>query len=1171
MNGLLKSLRCIWVPVCCVLIAASTWGISPRVAVCTPAETPPVLDGKLDDPCWKTAGVAADFLLDSGKGIASDRTTARLCFDRENLYIGITCPEDDWGKVKATVREHDGPIDSDDDIEIFFDTNEDRKTYYQFMLNTLGTQSDILNGSGAWDCAWTVKVQREDDHWLAEVSIPLKVLGKASVGTTWGFNIGRGQPGKQAWASFAGITGKWAVPGQFATLRFAARDVGEGRIFKQRGGVQVFALHPQQALDLQDLPSPDDEHLAAFGTPGETVPWTFHVFNVEPKTAVTVKISATPFTGPAGTLPVPAGSFLYLYQKIAGTYAWEFLGEGDTVTVPAGQRGGWWLDFKVPVDAKPGLYRSTVTLAFDGRRDTRTVKLLVLPFTLDANPTSCGFHTPRDRDDRMRRESLRLMREHGMTTFAPYGGWGGVRGVPEYAALRKEFGFKGKPIYADGVMYVGDQLARQMNLPKRGPASLQKGRCWVINDDYKSRYVADVKRYYDAAVEAGVPEMSFSIGDELTNDGYYAALHSIERAKVLREGIPKIMLTTDTNGYTEAVGCSKYLNCVGVNDGWDGPDNHNGGRRLLTPAVMTEIKANGCGIEFVNTGTDRFPYGFYLWRMLKYGVQSKIEWIWDSSRMSPAWLNVYREEVRDGRPTGKRVDGSKPPAEWKTFVTVALKFSRMGTYDAQYAATLENLLKTRPDAKAAQFLADVTDHIPLALAESRTSGWDASRADTVRWELARHIMRVKGTSVGVAPAAEAAGELKLDPASRWTAEKLEKKFVRHKTRTFACAKAAAPPTLDGNLDDAAWSSAEVITGVYDDRDISLVETKFTVRTVHTADGVYLGVSSHEPKPEKLAVGSKGNDDPSLWQVDDVEVFIDPGKTGSYYHLIHDSKGTKTDSKEREVTWNGKWDVACRVEGNTWMSEVFLPFATFGGEGKPWAVFVGRGSPTRGEYYGILPIQGSWHDVTQFGTLEFKEPAPYLREVDFGSLQVGENKVGFVVVNPLNAETKLIATLALPDGRVYPTTMTLLPQKAAVLGKPFELNRAGEHELTLTLTDTLGKVLEKETFVAQVPELMSFALDAPSVFSTSPRRSGTVRLNVPGEKLAELSLDFEVIGAGVQRKVSAAKLGGNRLAFTLALGDLRDGKYRLKATLRQGNVPTAVKETEFFVTTAPAIP
>ena len=320
------------------------WGVSPRVGVCTPAKTPPAIDGKLDDACWKSAGVVTDFLLDSGKGISTDPTIARICFDRNNLYIGLECYESRWNTVKATKTLHDSAIDSDDDIEIFFDTNSDRSTYYQFLFNTLGTKSELLSGGKEWDCNWTVKVTKLRDRWVAEVAIPMKVLGGAKIGETWGFNVGRGQAGQRVYASFAGIKGRWGAPGQFATLKFAARASGEGRIFKTRSGFRTFALHPQKALDLLNLPSADDEYLAAFGTPGEVVPYTFHVFNLERKRTIAAKISATAFTGAAGRIAVPKNALLYLYPKIAGSYAWNFLGEGDTVTVPPGQKSGFWLD-----------------------------------------------------------------------------------------------------------------------------------------------------------------------------------------------------------------------------------------------------------------------------------------------------------------------------------------------------------------------------------------------------------------------------------------------------------------------------------------------------------------------------------------------------------------------------------------------------------------------------------------------------------------------------------------------------------------------------------------------------------------------------------------------------------------------------------------------------------
>ena len=136
-----------------------------------------------------------DFLLDSGKGLASDPTEARLCFDRNNLYIGIECAESDMDRIKATETVADTDISSDDDIEIFFDGNEDRRTFHHFMFNTLGTKTEILNGGTEWDCNWTVKSAKGRDRWTAEVSIPLKVLGGAALGKTWGFNIGRGQAG----------------------------------------------------------------------------------------------------------------------------------------------------------------------------------------------------------------------------------------------------------------------------------------------------------------------------------------------------------------------------------------------------------------------------------------------------------------------------------------------------------------------------------------------------------------------------------------------------------------------------------------------------------------------------------------------------------------------------------------------------------------------------------------------------------------------------------------------------------------------------------------------------------------------------------------------------------------------------------------------------------------
>lgn len=1157
-NACSKSLVVLGLVVCLL----SAWSgpavaLSPRTAVATPASKAPVIDGKLDDACWTTAGVLSDFLSDDGRGIASDNTVVRLCYDDNYLYMGVTCFESDWTTVKAAIdrRDESDPkldIYQDDDLEIFVDTNRDRQSYYQFLTNSLGISSENLTGNAGWNCDWKVKTTKSDDRWVAEMAFPLASLGKVTEGTAWGFNIGRGQPGKNLYASFAGIQGQWSSPGNFATLRFGKDSTGEGRIFPERKGVRLYALAPERALDLLDLPAPGEEYTRAFATPGEYAPFTFHVVNLEEKAPLTVSIRATEFRGPGNAeIAVPETALLYLYPKMAGGYPWQFLGRGDTVTIKAGQRGGFWLDLPVPADAAPGLYRATVTLSFEGagpaRTERRDLKLLVLPFKLDANPITCGFHYTKERMPEMR-ESFQIMHDHGMTTVAPiYGGWG-VQDIQTYVDLYHEMGFTGSLIYAS-TEYIGDSIANEMKLPRRGPKLRDSYRTWEVTPEYAQRYVAEMKKYLDEAKRLGHPEMAFSLGDELTVDGRWGAQHLIDRAKALREGLPEIVTTTDASGVFEAVGASKWLTRIGVNNGWGGPDNHNGGQNIITPTVLDQIKANGCKPEFVNTGNGRFPFGLYLWRMHHYGVFSKIEWIWNSDRVSPAWLNVYREGG-------------------KTFITVSLKQDRIGTYDVRYAATLENLLKQHPDAAAQQFLDDVVAHIPVDLNQANRSGWSSERADAVRWTLAKHIMRLEGKSVGVA--AQTVGApvgLTLDPSSSWSTTDLTRQFVRHASRTFSAPEVKTAPALDGKLDEPVWQQAQLITGAYDDADLSLAQGMMTVRVLRTSEGVYLGLTTQEPSPEKISAAKEARDNPDLWRFDDVEIFIDPGQTGDYYHLVYDSKGNQTDYRKQDIAWNGNWKVASLVGTDSWTSEVFLPFADFGAPDKPWGIEVGRGSPTLNKFYGIMPIQGSWHDAGQFGKLEFAPLQAYLAAVDFAQLQVGANRADLRILNPTGRPLAATVTLVAGDASTE-VKLATTPGVDVKVALPYDLAKSGEQPIEVTLRDAAGAVLDRQSFIAQVPELLSLDLASPSLFSDSTRRTGQLALNLPADRLKDYALEFRLAGNGVNAGRKVDTLTGNQLSWVLNLGPLSEGKYELSVRLLTGGAVKAEKRCDFFMTVPP---
>ena len=153
----------------------------------TNCKTAPVLDGKLDDDCWKTAGAMDNFsLIDGGKPTAE--TKAWVTTDGVNLYVAVECEEKLMGNIIANVRENQGAVYSDDCVEIFIDSDYLERDYYQVCVNSLGYY--YTGGSkGLWQPSLKTAASRGDDHWTVEMAIPLADLKiKAPL---FGFNVCR--------------------------------------------------------------------------------------------------------------------------------------------------------------------------------------------------------------------------------------------------------------------------------------------------------------------------------------------------------------------------------------------------------------------------------------------------------------------------------------------------------------------------------------------------------------------------------------------------------------------------------------------------------------------------------------------------------------------------------------------------------------------------------------------------------------------------------------------------------------------------------------------------------------------------------------------------------------------------------------------------------------------
>lgn len=115
----------------------------PKGYVCFAAAKAPVIDGKLDDACWKGVPWTDDFVDIEGskKPKPAHRTRAKMCWDDKALYIAAEITEP---HVWATLTEHDSVIFRDPDFEVFLDPDGDSHMYGELELNAKNTTWDLL-------------------------------------------------------------------------------------------------------------------------------------------------------------------------------------------------------------------------------------------------------------------------------------------------------------------------------------------------------------------------------------------------------------------------------------------------------------------------------------------------------------------------------------------------------------------------------------------------------------------------------------------------------------------------------------------------------------------------------------------------------------------------------------------------------------------------------------------------------------------------------------------------------------------------------------------------------------------------------------------------------------------------------------------------------------------
>ena len=155
------------------------------------------LDGRLDEPLWKRAVPADNFIqVDPNNGRpATEPTEVRVVFDANALYIGVTAFDSEPDRWLGYQRRRDEFLGSDDRFMWTIDTFLDARSGYFFEMNPSGLMADSIFGVNVdnrqWDGIWDARVVHTDFGWTIEIEIPFRTLNFNPEQDTWGMNFQR--------------------------------------------------------------------------------------------------------------------------------------------------------------------------------------------------------------------------------------------------------------------------------------------------------------------------------------------------------------------------------------------------------------------------------------------------------------------------------------------------------------------------------------------------------------------------------------------------------------------------------------------------------------------------------------------------------------------------------------------------------------------------------------------------------------------------------------------------------------------------------------------------------------------------------------------------------------------------------------------------------------------
>ena len=193
----------------------------------------PLVDGKLNDACWKRTITVSPFLLNRSSEFAKEQTRAYLTYDDKNIYVGFRCEAIVLDPKQNRLHEFADKVKDNDNNSIFKDDcvimlfSPKPGLCYEITVNANGAVIDAKckspnywkNRDIKWNSGAVAKGVRRDGFWTLEAAIPRSALNADNC-SSLKFIAGRINQAEKESSSFSMISGGFHDAEALSQLRF---------------------------------------------------------------------------------------------------------------------------------------------------------------------------------------------------------------------------------------------------------------------------------------------------------------------------------------------------------------------------------------------------------------------------------------------------------------------------------------------------------------------------------------------------------------------------------------------------------------------------------------------------------------------------------------------------------------------------------------------------------------------------------------------------------------------------------------------------------------------------------------------------------------------------------------------------------------------------------------